>query len=320
MKKKPLIILSGPTAVGKTALSVDLAAQIKGEIISADSMQVYRRMNIGTAKIKEEETGGIPHYLIDILEPEQPFSIVAFRNAAWDAMNLIYRNGHIPILTGGTGFYIQSVLYDIDFNDAADNPAVRRELEEEMKKAGPENMHEKLSEVDPASAEVIHPNNKKRVIRALEFYRTTGKRISEHNEEQHEKESPYDFRYFVLTMERASLYRRIEMRVDQMMEDGLVEEVKMLRDEGCTPDMTSMQGLGYREIYSYLNGESTWEDAVLAIKEDTRHFAKRQLTWFRREKETIWIKMEDYDFDRKKILKKILSDCEGLKEWENAGK
>ncbi len=286
--KKPLVILTGPTAVGKTALSIMLAKAIGGEIISADSMQVYRYMDIGTAKIKPEETEGVPHHLIDVLNPTEDFNVTAFQTMAKQAINEIYSRGRIPIVTGGTGFYIQSLLYDISFEET-EVSSYREELTAYYEAYGAHALHEELKKVDPVSYEEIHENNAKRVIRALEFYHDTGYPISEHNKAQRQKESPYNFEYFVLNDDREVLYGRIEKRIDTMIEQGLIEEVQSLLDYGCQPDMVSMQGLGYKEIISYLNGECSLEEAVYILKRDTRHFAKRQLTWFRREKEVTWI-------------------------------
>lgn len=307
MKKKPLIILTGPTAVGKTKASIGLAKAVDGEIISADSMQVYRHMDIGSAKIKPEEMEGIPHHLIDVLEPDDEFHVVKFQQLAKKAMREIWERGHIPIVTGGTGFYIQALLYDIDFNENEKEDACRKELEAYAREHGAEVLHEKLALVDPASAEMIHPNNIKRVIRALEFYEQTGKRISEHNETQRQRESPYAFAYFVLTDDRAHLYERINRRVDQMIEEGLVNEVQALKDKGYTKQLVSMQGLGYKEILDYLDGNCTLEEAIYTIKRDTRHFAKRQLTWFKRERDVIWINKQSFGYDAEQILDEMLS-------------
>lgn len=294
----PLVILAGPTAVGKSELSIRLAKAIDGEIISADSMQVYRHMDIGSAKIPVEERAGIPHHLIDILEPTESFHVVLFQTHVRQAITEINERGRVPILVGGTGFYIQAVLYDIDFTDEGEDSAFRKSLEETAKTQGAEVLYERLMDIDPKACEGIHANNVKRVIRAIEFYEKTGKRISEHNEDQHKKKSPYRYAYFVLHDERARLYERINKRVDIMLEQGLIDEVANLRKMGCKPDMVSMQGLGYKEILQYLNGECTLEDAVYRIKRDTRHFAKRQLTWFRREKDIIWISRADYNKER----------------------
>lgn len=307
MKKKPLIILTGPTAVGKTKASIGLAKAVDGEIISADSMQVYRHMDIGSAKIKPEEMEGIPHHLIDVLEPDDEFHVVKFQQLAKKAMREIWERGHIPIVTGGTGFYIQALLYDIDFDENEKEDACRKELEAYAREHGAEALHEKLALVDPASAEMIHPNNIKRVIRALEFYEQTGKRISEHNETQRQRESPYAFAYFVLTDDRAHLYERINRRVDQMIEEGLVNEVQALKDKDYTKQLVSMQGLGYKEILDYLDGNCTLEEAIYTIKRDTRHFAKRQLTWFKRERDVIWINKQSFGYEAEQILDEMLS-------------
>lgn len=286
--KKPLVILTGPTAVGKTALSIQLAHAMNGEMISADSMQVYKYMDIGTAKITVQEMEGISHYLIDVLDPKENFNVVIFQEMAKKALQDIYKKGKIPIVVGGTGFYIQSLLYDISFEET-NTSDYRKELTDYYKKYGAHALHERLRNIDPVSYKEIHENNVKRVLRALEFYYETGYPISKHNIEQREKDSPYNFEYFVLNDERALLYERIEKRIDIMIEQGLVEEVQKLLDYGCTSDMVSMQGLGYKEIIPYLNGKYSLEDAIYILKRDTRHFAKRQLTWFRREKEVTWI-------------------------------
>lgn len=294
MNKKPLVVLTGPTAVGKTSLSISLARAVDGEIISADSMQVYKYMDIGTAKITPEETQNIPHYLISEFEPDEEFNVVRFQEYAKKYIKLIHDKNKIPILVGGTGFYIQAVLYDIEFEEGSPDTSYRDELTELAKKFGPEYLHDMLAKTDPASARAIHPNNVKRVIRALEYARQTGKPISNHNEEQKKKESPYLYRYFVLTKDRNELYESINKRVDTMVSNGLVDEVKRLVEMGYTKDLTSMQGLGYKEIIDYLEGNCTLEEAVYRIKRDTRHYAKRQLTWFRREKDVIWINKDDF--------------------------
>ncbi len=294
MKKKPLIIITGPTAVGKTSLSIPLAKQIGGEIISADSMQVYKEMNIGTAKIKTEEMEGVPHHLIDVLYPDEEFHVVRFQQMAKKAMEQIYQNGHIPIVVGGTGFYIQALLYDIDFSKEEQATEFRLQMEQYAKEYGNEALHKKLELVDPVSAQKIHANNVKRVIRALEYYEQQKSPISEHNEIQAQKESPYDFLYFVLEHDREVLYDRINRRVDQMMEEGLLLEVESLVKKGYTKELVSMQGIGYKEFFPYFEGECSLDDVIYKIKLDTRHFAKRQLTWFKREKEVIWLSKKDY--------------------------
>lgn len=304
--KRPLIILTGPTAVGKTAASIGLAKAVDGEIISADSMQVYRGMDIGSAKISREEMGGIRHYLVDVLEPEEEFNVVKFQHLAKQAAEEIYSRNRIPIVVGGTGFYIQALLYDIDFTENDGDMSLRRELERTAEEKGPEYLHQLLHEVDPQAAAELHPNNIKRVIRALEFYRQTGKRISEHNRKEREKESPYQYAYFVLTGDRSRLYERIDRRVDVMMKEGLLDEVRSLRERGVKRTCTSMQGLGYKELYACLEGECSLEEAVRIIKRDTRHFAKRQLTWFKRERDVIWLDKGQFFQDEKKILDEML--------------
>ncbi|HAT89958.1 MAG TPA: tRNA (adenosine(37)-N6)-dimethylallyltransferase MiaA [Roseburia sp.] len=310
MQKKPMIILTGPTAVGKSALSVELAKQINGAIISADSMQVYRHMDIGSAKITPGEMQGITHYMIDELEPDEEFHVVRFVTMAKEYLNKIYADGKIPIIAGGTGFYIQALLYDIDFTKQQCDETYREKLEALAKERGAEYLHGMLREVDPASAEAIHANNIKRVIRALEFYHLSGKKISEHNETERQKQSPYNFAYFVLTDERAKLYDRIDRRVDAMVEAGLVDEVKKLKATGCSRKMVSMQGLGYKEILAYLDGEYTLEEAIYIIKRETRHFAKRQLTWFKRERDVIWLDKQAFGYDDAAILANMISILE----------
>ena len=293
-QKKPLIILTGPTAAGKTKLSIGLAKSIGGEIISADSMQVYKKMDIGTAKIRPEEMDGVPHYLVDEFDPSEEFNVVVFVERAKDAMEKIYAAGHIPIIVGGTGFYIQALLYDIDFSEHEEKESYRKELEQLAKEKGKEYLYEILKEVDPEYAQIVHFNNVKRVIRALEYHKETG-----HN-------SPYNFAYFVLYHDREVLYDRINRRVDLMMEDGLLEEVKGLIEEGYTKDLVSMQGLGYKEFFDYFDGEMSLEETVDKVKRDTRRFAKRQLTWFRREKEVVWLNKKEYE-QEKNLLDSVLN-------------
>ena len=289
MDRKPLIILAGPTAVGKTSLSIRLAKETGGEIISADSMQVYRHMDIGSAKITKEEMEGVPHYLVDVLEPEEEFNVVRFQQMAKEAAERIWEKGKIPLVVGGTGFYIQALLYDIDFTENDGDESYRRQLEQKASdEEGASELYEMLKAVDLKAAQEIHPRNIKRIVRALEFYHQTGKKISEHNETQRQKMSPYNYAYFVLTDERGRLYERIDRRVDLMMEQGLIDEVRYLKERGVRKDSTAMQGLGYKELYAYLEGEYPLDEAVRIIKRDTRHFAKRQLTWFKRERDVIW--------------------------------
>lgn len=300
--KKPLIILTGPTAVGKTRLSIALAKKINGEIISADSMQVYRYMDIGSAKIKPEEMEGVPHFLVDCLNPDEEFNVVRFQKMAQAAMEDIYARHKIPILVGGTGFYIQAVTGAIDFTEHGEDDCYRKELEQLANEKGADTLHEMLKQVDPDSAVAIHANNIKRVIRALEYYKQTGEPISAHNQEQREKESPYNLAYFVLNDDRKKLYQRIDQRIDEMLEEGLVEEVQRLKEMGYHKEMVSMQGLGYKEILSYLDHTWSLEEAVYVLKRDTRHFAKRQITWFKREKKVEWFYKPDYQYNEEKIL------------------
>ena len=313
MQQKPMIILTGPTAVGKSALSVELAKKINVAVISADSMQVYRHMDIGSAKITPEEMQGVTHYMIDELEPDEEFHVVRFVTMAKEYLKEIYADGKIPIIAGGTGFYIQAVLRGIDFTENEENTEYRKKLELLAEEQGPESLHEMLKKVDPVSAENIHANNIKRTIRALEYYELTGEPISVHNEREKERTSPYNFSYFVLTDDREKLYARIEDRIDEMMSQGLVDEVRQLKDMGCRKGMTSMQGLGYKEILEYLDGECSLEDAVYTLKRDTRHFAKRQLTWFRRESEVTWIDKGRFDYNEEKILEYMIREL-GEKE------
>ena len=300
-----LLILTGPTGVGKTSLSTELAKELSGEIISADSVAVYKGMDIGSAKIKPEEMGGVPHHLIDVLDPNTPFTVYDFKNMAKAAMEGIYERNHLPIIVGGTGFYIQSVLYDIDFTEEETDLTLREELMKEAEEKGVDALYEELQRIDPEATEYIHKNNVKRVVRAIEYYRLNNEKISEHNKREREKKYPYDFKYFVLIKDREELYKDIEKRVDLMMEEGLVSEVERLLNEGVKRESTSMQSLGYKQIAMYLSGEISLDRAIYLIKRDTRHFAKRQLTWFRREKDAILIRKEDVINDRSIITKAI---------------
>lgn len=310
--KSKLVVLTGPTAVGKTKLSIALAKAIGGEIISADSMQVYKHMDIGSAKIMPEEMDGVPHFLVDILEPKEEFHVVKFQQLAKQAMREIYSRNHIPILVGGTGFYIQAILKDIDFTENEEDNIYRKQLEALADEKGELYLHEMLQQLDPESAKEIHANNKKRVIRALEFYHQTGTKISSHNAVQKEKNSPYSFAYFVLNDDRAKLYERIDARVDIMLEQGLLEEVKSLKEMGYDQSFVSMQGLGYKEILEYFDGKISLEEAIYILKRDTRHFAKRQLTWFRRENNVIWVNKPDFQYDDTRILQFMLEKIQAL--------
>lgn len=298
-----LIIVAGPTAVGKSDFAVKLAKRINGEIISADSIQVYKGFDIGSAKITKEEMQGVKHYLIDVLEPHCDFNVTVFQKLAKEAISEIIAKGKIPIIAGGTGFYIQSVLYDIDFTESkGEISKYRLELENIYKEKGQDYLFELLKECDPESANLIHKNNVKRVIRALEFYKETGKKISDHNSEQRSNSSKYNYCYFVLNDDRACVYQRIDNRVDKMISDGLVDEVKALVNLGLSEKNLSMQGIGYKEILQYLNNEITLEEASNNIKLNSRHFAKRQLTWFNREKDIVWLNRPDFSNNTDAIL------------------
>lgn len=293
---KQVIVIAGPTAVGKTDISLALAKEIDGEIISADSMQVYRGMDIGTAKISQVEMQGIPHHLLNILEPWEAFNITLFKEKAQEAIKDIHARGKTPILTGGTGFYIQAVLYDIDFSaeNEEEKEALRKALEAEYDDLGADAMLEKLRLLDRAAAEQIHKNNKKRLVRAIEYNLLNAGAISEHNAKQRRKEAAYAHRYFVLHMDRQKLYAGIDRRVERMFDAGLMEEFLGLVQSGCHEGMVSMQGIGYKELFACMRGEITLEAAKERIKQNTRHFAKRQLTWFKREKDCIWIDRDDF--------------------------
>ena len=324
--KPPLVILTGPTAAGKTDLSINLAKKINGEIISADSAQVYKGLDIGSAKITNEEMQGVTHHLIDVFEPDYPFDVTVFKSLAKEKAAEILKRGHIPIVVGGTGFYIQALLYDIDFD--LDTPAedfdkmYRQKLELiASEDNGPKRLHDELKSVDPESAKTIHMNNVRKVIRALEFYHLYNKPISEHNKEQHKKESAYNSAYFVLNMDREVLYDRINKRVDIMKQNGLIEEVKNLFDKGYNHEYTSMQAIGYKElleVFERFGGDAKDEylnDAFDKIKQNTRHFAKRQLTWFRREKDTIWLdKSQMSEEEILEIMINILKEREIIKQ------
>ena len=290
--KKPIIIIAGPTACGKTGVSIELAKRIDGEIISADSMQVYKYMDIGTAKVTKEETQGIKHYLVDELYPDEEFNIKVFQEKALKYIDEIHSRGKIPILVGGTGFYINSVIYKNDFDETTADSDFRKKLEQTAREKGNEFVHNMLKEVDQASYESIHPNNLKRVIRALEFYNQTGKPISLHNEEEKKREEFFNAALIILNMDRKTLYGRIHERVDIMVKDGLVEEVKKLLDMGYNENMVSMKGIGYKELIPYFKGKCSLEFAISEIKKNTRHFAKRQVTWFKYQTDGLWIAMD----------------------------
>ncbi|MBR6400770.1 MAG: tRNA (adenosine(37)-N6)-dimethylallyltransferase MiaA [Firmicutes bacterium] len=294
-----LLIITGPTACGKTAVSVEAAKLLNGEIISADSMQVYKGMDIGTAKVTPEETQGVPHHLIDELYPDEEFNVAVFQQYAKNYITDIKSRGKLPIIAGGTGFYINAVLYDNDFAKQKDaENDIRAELQTFADKNGAEALHDMLRTVDPASADKIHQNNIKKVIRAIEFYRLNGRPISEHNAEEKQRTAAYNAKIFVLDMDRKRLYDRIEKRIDIMLEQGLLQEVENLLKK-YSPALVSMQGIGYKEFVPYFNGECTLDEAVYTLKANTRHFAKRQLTWFRHQcPDVIWVDMDKFDANR----------------------
>ncbi len=289
-----LIVISGPTAVGKSELAAELGRRIGGEVVSADSMQVYRHMDIGSAKVTLEEMLGVPHHMIDVVDPREEMDAARYAAMAKECIAGILKRGHVPILCGGTGFYIQAVVRDIDFTETTADEAFRARMRRLAEEEGSGAVHRLLREVDPESAAAIHPNNLKRVIRALEYAGETGRKISEHNEEERQKESPYRLVWFYIDDDRQALYRRIDRRVDFMMEEGLPEEVAYLRAMGLDRSCVSMQGIGYKEMLDVLDGRVSMEEAVRVIKRNSRHYAKRQGTWFRREKEAVRLSRVDY--------------------------
>lgn len=286
--KPKLLVLIGPTAVGKTKLSLTLARELNAEIISGDSMQVYRGMDIGTAKASPEELAAVPHHLIDIHDPDEAFSVAEFQERARALILDIHARGKLPFIVGGTGLYVESVCYNFQFSEVGSDEAFRMEQEAYAAEYGDEALHARLQEVDPESAERLHPNDRRRVIRALEIFHMTGERMSEQLKVQ-KKESPYELCIVGLTMDRALLYKRIEARIDQMLEEGLVDEVRRLLSMGYGKELVSMQALGYKEIIAYLEGRYTYEEAIELLKRDTRRFAKRQLSWFRHMKDIHWV-------------------------------
>lgn len=313
--KKPLILIAGPTASGKTKTSVLLAKAIGGEIISADSMQIYKGMDIGTAKVTPEEMEGVPHFMIDEWEADFPCNVATFKEKVKCYIEAIYQRGHIPIIVGGTGFYINAILYDTNFEETDADTVYREALLERAQKEGAKALHDELRLVDPISAEAIHPNNVKRIIRALEYYKETGIPISSHNAKEKEKrkqdESPYDYTFFVLTMERQLLYDRINKRIDQMMEMGLLEEVKYFYENGYSEKLPSMKAIGYKEFFPYFKGQADLESCIENLKQNTRHYAKRQLTWFRNQTSPIFIEVDAYQFNGEKIVDAMLKKIKG---------
>jgi tRNA dimethylallyltransferase len=305
-RKQPLLVLIGPTAVGKTRMSLDIAKAWNAEIISGDSMQVYRGMDIGTAKIALDEREEIPHHLIDICEPDESYSAADFQAGATDAIAQIAARGKLPFIVGGTGLYVESVCYQFQFADIGSDEAFRLEQERFAAEFGAEALHEKLAAIDPPAGERLNPNDLRRVIRALEVYHLTGQTFSEQQAGQ-TKESPYELCIIGLTMDRAELYRRIEQRIDLMMEQGLVDEVRQLLERDLPPAAVAMQGLGYKEIADYLRGNCTLEAAIERLKRDTRRFAKRQLSWFRHMNDIHWIDMGENFHNNLQVVHGIIA-------------
>ncbi|EYE88211.1 tRNA delta(2)-isopentenylpyrophosphate transferase [Fervidicella metallireducens AeB] len=308
--KKRIVIIAGPTASGKTAIGVEVAKLLKGEVISADSMQIYKYMDIGSAKPTKEEMQGIPHYMIDVVNPEEEFSVALFRKLAGQYIDEITERGNIPIIVGGTGLYINSLTYNLDFSEASVDTAYREYLGEIAKIHGSSYLHNMLKEIDEESYNRLHPNDIKRIIRALEVYKYTGKTISEIQLKSKEKETEYEIAYIGLTMNREKLYERINKRVDKMFQMGLVDEVKKLKEMGYTKEMTSMQGIGYKEVFDYLDNLYTLEEVKDIIKQSSRRYAKRQLTWFRREDRIYWVDLDIND-TMDKAVKNIVNYIEG---------
>lgn len=320
--KKPLLLIGGPTGVGKTGLSIQVARLLGGEIVSADSMQVYKGLDVGTAKITKQEMGGVPHHLIDILEPSEEFSVARFQQLAREAVDQIHQRGRLPIVVGGTGFYIQALLYDVHFTQQKEDPDLRRRLEDMCRTQGETALHDLLSQKDPKAAKQIHPHNRKRVIRALEYYILTGEPISVHNAREKKRQSVYRSLYYVLTAPRSSLYAQIDRRVDQMMANGLCEEARRLYDSTTNRSCTAMQGIGYRELFSFFDGEISLEESIRLIKRNTRHFAKRQLTWFNKEKDIRFLERNGGDeADMKQMAASVADEArrylaiDGTGEW-----
>lgn len=309
MKKKVVFIL-GPTAVGKTALGIAAAKKFQGEIISGDSTQVYIGMDIGTAKVTPEETEGIPHHMIDIIRADKPFSVADFQEHVKYHIEAVHERGNLPIIVGGSGLYIQSVLFDYHFSDQRRDEELTNKLFQQIEAEGPDKLYERLKQIDPEQAEKVHPNNHRRLIRAIEVYELTGLTMSEYQKEQ-KAESPYDPFIIGLDMERATLYDRINRRVDQMIEEGLIDEVQSLIANGYK-DCQSMQAIGYKEIVSCLENRLSQTDAIAAVKQNSRKYAKRQLTWFRNKLDVNWYQLNEKEASQQ--MKLILNDLAGFLE------
>ena len=301
MQKNKVIVICGPTASGKTALSIELAKQIHGEIVSCDSMQIYKDMNIGTAKPTPEEMQGIKHYLIGYVSPEVRYSVADYKADAKKAIKEIIQKGKMPIVVGGTGLYLDSLIYEIEYQDIKFDEEYRKELEKEVDEKGLEELYERAKQIDAKAIEKISPNDKKRILRILEIYHATGKTKTEQEIESRKKEVEYDYKVYALDWDRQTLYDRINKRVDMMVEKGLIEEVKQILDKYDTFP-TAMQGLGYKEVVEYLEGKLTKEEMIEKIKMETRRYAKRQLTWFRKNKQTIWLNAEDTIEDNIQVI------------------
>lgn len=310
-KTKNLLILVGPTAVGKTGISIDLAKKINGEIISADSMQIYKYMDIGTAKIKEDEMENIPHYLIDIVYPDEEFTVAEYKNKAEKHIDKINDYGNIPIMVGGTGLYLNSIVYELRFTAVEANEKFREKYMEIADLNGNQYIYDELLKVDETSAKRINPNDRKRIIRALEIFYETGKPMSDYNKDFRKEVDKYNLVMIGLTMDRAKLYSRINERVDLMLNDGLIEEVQKLLDMGYTKDLVSMQGIGYKEIISYLEKNIGLDEATEILKRNTRRYAKRQLTWFRRDNRIKWIDVNQFN-STEEISKLIINHTKGI--------
>lgn len=304
--KNKILIIAGPTAVGKTNLSIKLAKELNGEIISTDSMQIYKYMDIGSAKITKDEMEGVPHHMIDVVDPSTPFSVAEYKESASKCIDDILSRGKLPILVGGTGLYINAITCNMNFTEAESDNEYRKELEELADEKGNEFIHEMLKDIDPISYKEIHFNNRKRVIRALEVFKLTNKPFSSFNAGDDFYNCPYDVRYYVINMDRAKLYDRINLRVDIMLEQGLIDECIKLKNMGYNSLMQSMQGIGYKEVFYYLDNKISYTEAVEMIKQGSRNYAKRQLTWFRRDPRAIFLNKDE--LSEEEVFEKIVSD------------
>ena len=303
MQKEKVIVICGPTASGKTALSIELAKKINGEIVSCDSMQIYKEMNIGTAKPTKEEMQGIKHYLIDFVSPDERYSVADYKKDAKKAIKEILAKGKTPIIVGGTGLYVDSLIYEIEYQEIEFDENYRKELEKQAEENGLEELYERAKKIDSEAIEKISKNDKKRILRILEIYHATGKNKTEQEKESRKKEVEYDYKVYALDWEREKLYERINKRVDMMIEQGLIEEVKKIYQK-YEKFPTAMQGLGYKEVVEYLEGKTTKEEMIEKIKQESRRYAKRQITWFKRYKNAIWLDGEDQD-NEKIILEEL---------------